>query len=162
MLGNNPMLSVPPSPGSTAPHNLHTTTRPGAAPPQVPGAAPVPVEQRSWPRAPVELLVRVLSHGANAPRRYITDNLSAGGALLVDGPALEVGTEVQVLLMLGRRTLAVRAQVVRTQQYGQHGLASAVRFLDVSAKNQDMIQTFVLASLKRNAAPRRRKRRCPD
>lgn len=126
------------------------------APPPVqptPGAADSPraptEERRKHERATVRMLVQVVS--ADRVATYMAENLSAGGALLLDGPELPRGTELSLALKLRGDTWHVRARVLRVERDASGRVAIAVAFPSIVPRVQDMIQSHVLGCLRKNA-----------
>lgn len=77
---------------------------------------------------------------------YRVEDLSAGGALLTDGPPLEIGHTVGLVLRLrGLETLWVDARVLR-RLHGPGG-GVAVAFVDLEAAVEDLIHDVVVAAL---------------
>lgn len=148
------MLSLPPDRNQSDTSTTQLThTKPTR--PARPAVAAAQDEKRAWPRAQVDLPVQVLRRAGEPAQTYVAENISAGGAMLTHGPALEVGSVVQILMLLGRRTLTLTASVVRNQPQPGLPVGSAVRFLDLSSKLQDDIQSYVLSSIRRRASRRK-------
>jgi len=92
----------------------------------------------------------------NAPARlekdgasfaYEVANLSAGGALLLDGATLDVGSEVTAHLQLSNeRAVDVRARVVRHELLPDDRKALAVAFLDLSQEAEVRLSRAVTDS----------------
>lgn len=103
-------------------------------------------DRRSHPRADVlGLASAVVVDGAAS---YLVANLSAGGALLVGDRPVEVDTDLWLdLRMPGTATLRLLARVLRhvARDTGEHRIA--VRFVHVSADEEDLIQQFALQQL---------------
>ena len=133
----------------------HVSAEP--APPGPP-AEPIPVavarphapvdERRKHERASVRMLVQVVS--ADRVATYMAENLSAGGALLLDGPELPRGTELSLALKLRGDTWHVRARVVRVERDAAGRMAIAVAFPSIVPRVQDLIQSHVLGCLRKN------------
>lgn len=84
---------------------------------------------------------------------YLIRNLSAGGALLFNGPPLPVGKEVSLLLQGALPgPLRLSCMVTRGHSPSQAG-SVAVSFGALSAANEDLLQDLVLRSLERQALP---------
>ena len=100
------------------------------------------VERRSHERGKLAATAIVWTPD-RGPVRYLVEDLSASGALLSGGPALEVGHKLQLSLhVAGVHLVDVRAEVVR--HTSTHG--TAVAFRGVGALDEDMIQQAVLRS----------------
>ena len=95
------------------------------------------------------MLVQVVT--AERVATYMAENLSAGGALLTDGPELPVGTELSLSLKLRGDTWHVRARVVRVERDPAGHPAVAVAFPSIVPRVQDLIQSHVLSCLRKNA-----------
>lgn len=131
-----PLTAAEPSP----PHRREAARARPAAPIQ---------ERRRHERATVRLLVQVVT--ADRVATYMAENLSAGGALLLDGPALPAGTELSLALKLRGDTWHVRARVLRVERdHGGHP-ALAVAFPGIVPRVQDLIQSHVLGCLRKRA-----------
>jgi len=106
-------------------------------------------ERRRHERADVRMLVQVVS--ADRVASYMAENLSAGGALLREGPELPAGTELNLALKLRGDTWHVRARVVRVDRDADGRPAIAVAFPSIVPKIQDLIQSHVLSCLRKSA-----------
>src|SRR5262245_27224481 len=83
---------------------------------------------------------------------YLVRNLSAGGALLLHGPAIRVGTQIRVLLH-GVHRESFNATVLRCGKILKGVVAVAVKFDGLSADVEDRIQRLVLEELERPRQP---------
>lgn len=110
----------------------------------------IPVRRR-FPRAQMAAPAFLVLDGGRTSGPFLVENLSAGGALLTGDAAIAPGTTVTVQLRLrDAAPIAVAGRVVREvpQSSGQRDRFSfAVRFRDVSANDEDRIQSAVLASI---------------
>jgi hypothetical protein len=132
----------------------HASAPPSAAPTPVAAESPpaphAPIEERrKHERARVCMLVQVVS--ADRVASYMAENLSAGGALLLDGPELPRGAELSLALKLRGDTWHVRARVVRVERDASGRVAVAVAFPSIVPRVQDLIQSHVLQCLRKNA-----------
>jgi hypothetical protein len=105
-------------------------------------------ERRAWPRAEVRLRVWVLGDG-HKPIAYAARNLSAGGALIADGPALQPARDLKLMMPLRGRDLVLHARVLRCEPDAQGRPCAALALRGVPTFVQDLIQNQVLG-----AAPR--------
>lgn len=106
-------------------------------------------ELRAWPRASMRLRVWVLTEGSK-PVAYTARNLSAGGALLTEGPPLTLGREIKIMLPLRGRDLVLHARVARSESDAQGRPCAAACFRGVPTFVQDLIQNHVLRLLSRS------------
>jgi len=106
-------------------------------------------ERRAWPRADVRLPLWAVSEGCK-PVAYIVENLSAGGALLRQGPLPAVGRDLKLLLPLRGRDLVLHARVTRVDREAAGSARAAVCLRGVPTFVQDLIQNHVLQA---NARP---------
>jgi ActR/RegA family two-component response regulator len=82
------------------------------------------------------------------------DNLSAGGALLSEGPVVPVGEGVEIELRFGTHVVArVVGEIVRHQELGARGVGLAVVFAIDDPDTQDALQQYALQQLERLATP---------
>lgn len=104
-------------------------------------------ERRSRPRTEVPASA-VLLAGGRSSGRYVVENLSAGGALLLGEGRLRPGERVTMLLQLsGLKPIRLHAEVVR-QEGGEAGAARlAVAFRHLAPSVEDVIHRVVLATL---------------
>lgn len=110
-------------------------------------------ENREHSRGFVPLAATVLRDGSKGAQ-YLVRNLSAGGALLLQGPRIAVGTRVRVLLegpVIGAQYLS--ATVVRCGSVLEGVVALAIRFNSLSAELEDLLQRVVLEALERQRQP---------
>jgi hypothetical protein len=112
-------------------------------------------ERRTSPRVCVQIAARMLVDGM-MPVACMAKDLSASGALLVGPAGLAPGTAVRVTLPVGVHSLTVWAKVVRLHEDERGETGLAVRFVDVHPRVQDLIQTYVLARLRRGATTKKR------
>jgi c-di-GMP-binding flagellar brake protein YcgR len=81
---------------------------------------------------------------------YTVSNLSVSGALLVDGPPLEDGAVVQIILRLPLYPdIRIPARVVRCDR-DDGTCRVGVEFLHVSDQTEDHIQAALLSELERS------------
>ncbi|MFH0900393.1 MAG: PilZ domain-containing protein [Pseudomonadota bacterium] len=81
---------------------------------------------------------------------YLVENLSAGGALLSDGPMLSMGETVKVVLQLpGRRPVNVIGRVVRVEKRREGESSFAVAFRHSNTTTEEAIHRAVLQWLER-------------
>ncbi len=85
---------------------------------------------------------------------YFVHDLSAGGALLVGGPALVAGRTCRVLLQVaGLGHLRLQAEVAHAARSAQGTVTLGVRFQQLSSQVRDGLQQLVLQELERSAMP---------
>lgn len=111
------------------------------------------VDTRRWRRSTLAATALLCGEGVAPAGPFPVQNLSAGGALLLGGGELAVGSRVRIELRIpGRRPVHVAGTVVRTEPAaggaGAHA-AVAVAFLDVASDVEDLIQQAVLDALER-------------
>lgn len=105
-------------------------------------------ERRRSPRAYVAAMASVFREGVKVGD-YLADNISSGGAALLNGPELHEGALLGVSLRIfGGATLSLRARVVRGASRGGH-----LAFQRPSAQAQDILQRAVLSALERQGKP---------
>ncbi|MEM6531180.1 MAG: PilZ domain-containing protein [Myxococcota bacterium] len=92
--------------------------------------------ERRHIRVSVKLRVRIDYDGHEY--YFFTRNLSAGGLFLIIQPPLDVGSEIDMVLLTGKGEVPVRGRVVRAEEYG-----SAFEFVDLSAETQEQIRAVV-------------------
>ena len=102
-------------------------------------------ERRTWPRADLGLAVWALFEGQK-PASYSARNLSAGGALLGEGPPLTPGRDLRLMVPLRGRDLVLHARVLRSEQDAQGRPCTAVALRGVPTFVQDLIQNQVLGA----------------
>ena len=105
-------------------------------------------ERRRHARVAIDATAVVWREGQGAAR-YVVRNLSAGGALLEEGPAIAVNELVRIDLLLpdDRHRLSLKGRVVR-QLHREGGRAAvAIAFSDVQPHQEDSIQQAVLRML---------------
>lgn len=110
-------------------------------------------ERRTWPRADAGAQVWIVPADAGAPIAYRALNLSAGGALLHEGPKLGAGRELKLLLPLRGRDLVLHARVLRAETDAGGRPRAALAFRAVPTFVQDLIQNHVLRVLAQQPAP---------
>lgn len=106
----------------------------------------MPQERRRYERAAVRMQVHAVT--AEGVVHCTADNLSAGGALLCGAPAIEVGSDLIVVLRLRGHPWHVRARVLRVQRDEQGQPVLAVTFPMIAPRVQDLIQGYVLSQLR--------------
>jgi ActR/RegA family two-component response regulator len=80
--------------------------------------------------------------------QYLVEQLSAGGALLADGPDLPVGAALRVLLRWPRQlSVSLNCHVVRRQTDERGGVRLAVAFRSLPAFVEDQIHSAVLSAM---------------
>lgn len=83
------------------------------------------------------------------PTAYVARDLSAGGALLMQGPALPVGREAKVMFPMQGRDLVLHGRVMRTETDAEGRARLGMCFRGVPTFVQDLIQSYVLHALDR-------------
>lgn len=109
-------------------------------------------------RRSARLLVEVEIQLVSGPSRllYQSQNLSQTGILLRGGRRLEPGSRARFELALpGGAVIAGQALVVRNTTPQEPVAGTALRFLDLSTKEQDQIRAFVYAGLTAESEPLR-------
>ena len=85
---------------------------------------------------------------------YRVHNVSAGGALLTDGPLIAVGDTVETVIRLRSHVVArLAATVVRHDPLGACGVGVAVAFSHDTDETEDALQDAALRELERRARP---------
>lgn len=110
-------------------------------------------ERRRHPRSGGVTATAVVLAENRYAGAFVVEDLSAGGALLIGDPRLDLGEYVNILLQLeGKRPLHLWAEVVRHQvrEAGEH--LFAVAFRNMRATEEDRIQGAVLSALERRRA----------
>lgn len=92
--------------------------------------------ERRHIRVSVKFRVRIDHNGHEY--YFFTRNVSVGGLFLVIQPPLEVGSELDMLVLTGPAEVPVRGRVVRAEEYG-----SAFEFVSLSETAQEQIRTVV-------------------
>lgn len=106
-------------------------------------------ERRRYPRtlSNVEAVVR-FKHGCDV---YEVRNLSGCGALLTEGPNIEIDTIVEVDLRIqDLPVIRVLARVVRRGMHDGGARYLGVEFLHKSDRTEDMIQEALLGDIERS------------
>jgi CheY-like chemotaxis protein len=112
----------------------------------------LPYVLRSHPRTTIPTTAYAIKDGRILP--YKGDNLSAGGALLSDGPPLEVESEYRLILCLPDSVpIALRCRVVRLHLDAHKQTAYGVAFRRGDAKSEDYLHHLVLSHLKNQKVP---------
>jgi hypothetical protein len=110
-------------------------------------------ERRQHPRVYVPVAATLFSDDARCGD-YLVQNLSAGGALLTHGPPIPAGAMLRVLLVgPSAGGLSVNCVALRTGTTADGASTIAVRFTDVPAKIQDVLQNAVLRAIERSKDP---------
>ena len=117
-------------------------------------------ERRAWPRADVRLHLLLVAEGSKEVD-YLAENLSAGGALLRQGPPLPVGRDLKLMLPLRGRDLVLHARVARAEKDAEGRVWAAVSFRGVPTFVQDLIQNYVLRAPPQPTVMLRRPRSVP-
>lgn len=110
-------------------------------------------ERRTWPRAEAGAQVWIVPPDPGAPVGYRAFNLSAGGAMLADGPKLHAGRELKLMLPLRGRDLVLHARVLRAETDPSGQPCAALAFRAVPTFVQDLIQNHVLRVLAQRPSP---------
>ncbi len=112
--------------------------------------------RRRYERWPVALRAEcsVVSDG-EWKGAHVCENISAGGALLVGPPGLRVlrvGEKVQLTVRItSLEPIEVKAEVRRTATRNTSSIEYGVEFRDLSADEEDLIQSTLLAVLEQDA-----------
>jgi hypothetical protein len=114
-------------------------------------------ERRAWPRADVAVPLSAVAEGSR-PLAYVAENLSAGGALLLQGPPLSVSRDLKLMIPLRGRDLVLHARVTRVDRDPAGRVCAAVCFRGVPTFVQDLIQNHVLQTLAHPKVAARRAR----
>lgn len=110
-----------------------------------------PQERRAWPRASLRLRIWALAESSK-PVAYTAQNLSAGGAMVGEGPPLTLGRELKIMLPLRGRDLVLHARVVRSEPDAQGRPSASITFRSMPTFVQDLIENHVLRLLSRSEA----------
>jgi CheY-like chemotaxis protein len=90
-----------------------------------------------------------LARGKEFLGTYLVQDVSEGGALIHDGPILEVGETVRVMLHLpGQQAIAVEARVVREAESKSGGPAFGIQFQHDSAESEVRLKEGITNALK--------------
>ncbi|HET9934040.1 MAG TPA: PilZ domain-containing protein [Polyangiaceae bacterium] len=112
-----------------------------------------PHERRGFPRGYVAALASVLVNERHAGD-FVVRDLSAGGALLVNGPLLPTGVECTVRLRVpGLGPLRVTAYTVHSAVVGNDRYAMGIRFTRLSPAVAEGLRELVDQELDRAAQP---------
>ncbi|MFZ5892960.1 MAG: PilZ domain-containing protein [Myxococcota bacterium] len=112
-----------------------------------------PHERRVCPRGYVAALASVYLNERPAGD-FVVRDLSAGGALLVNGPALAPGVDCSLLLRVpGLGPLRLHARTVHASPLGNDRHAVGVHFKDLSPPIADGLAELVEQELERSAQP---------
>jgi hypothetical protein len=87
------------------------------------------------------------------PVPYVTRDLSAGGALLVEGPALAVGRDAKVTFPMQGRDLVLHGRVIRAEVDAQGRPCVGMCFRGVPTFVQDLIHDHVRRARDRAGQP---------
>jgi len=126
-----------PGPGSTGPYVARVT------------GAPRRIQRRRAVRVPVHLMAQAdLGDDVDgAPLRAVTENLSAGGALLRAARPIDAGGHVEITIQCGGEagTLELTANVVRCDHTSSDARPwrVALAFLDMPATDEDRLVRFL-------------------
>lgn len=113
-------------------------------------------ERRGYPRIEVVASAAVLTVNGYAGS-FLVDDLSAGGALLIGDPRLEIGEEVRLLLHLpGKKPISLSGEVIRCHPSESQEHLFAIAFRKVSPAVEDVLQQYVRAALGRLEDPSRK------
>jgi hypothetical protein len=103
-----------------------------------------PEDRRRYPRVPTPCIAVVKTPDTETLSPYAVENLSAGGALLLDGPVLSDRQRIQLNLQgLAPHLLTVKAVVARAGSTEGGIPWAGVEFVDVDAAVGDVINGFV-------------------
>lgn len=112
-----------------------------------------PHERRGFPRGYVAALASVFVNDRHAGD-FVVRDLSAGGALLVNGPPLATGIQCTVRLRVpGLGPLRVSADTVHSAVLGNERYAVGVRFTRLSPPVAEGLRDLVDQELERAAQP---------
>lgn len=112
-----------------------------------------PHERRGFPRGYVAALASVFVNDRHAGE-FVVRDLSAGGALLVNGPLIPTGVECTVRLRVpGLGPLRVTAQSVHSAVLGNDRYAMGVRFIRLSPAVAEGLRDLVNQELERAQQP---------
>jgi hypothetical protein len=110
-------------------------------------------DRRKHLRSYVAATARV-SFGRTENQAYLVRDLSAQGALLVDGPPLEPGTECKIELDVPSiGVVHIRALTVRRVTDPKDDPAVGVRFLGLAPEIEEGLEELVLQELRRASSP---------
>lgn len=137
--GRGPLLPMHPRP--TRKH-VHTRMHPTS-----------PHERRGCPRGYVAALASVFVNDRHAGD-YVVRDLSAGGALLVNGPLLPTQSQCTLLLRVpGLGPLRLNAQTVHTAAHGSDRHAVGIRFTSLAPPVAEGLRELVEQELERALQP---------
>jgi len=112
-----------------------------------------PHERRACPRGYVAAVASVYLNDRHAGE-FIVRDLSASGALLVNGPLLPHALECVILLKVpGLGPLRLSAKTVHSTTLGNERYAVGVRFVHMAAPVADGLRELVEQELERTAQP---------
>jgi c-di-GMP-binding flagellar brake protein YcgR len=109
--------------------------------------------RRRYERWPVALQAEcsVLSDG-EWKGAHVCENISAGGALIVGPGGLRVGEKLQLTVRItSLEPIEVKAEVRRASTRNTASIEYGVEFRDLSADDEDLIQSTILAVLEQDA-----------
>ena len=110
-------------------------------------------ERRGWPRGYVAALASVFVSERHAGD-FVVRDLSAGGALLVNGPLLATKTDCTLLLRVpGLGPLRLNAQTVHTAAVGNDRYAVGIRFTRLAPAVAEGLRDLVEQELERALQP---------
>lgn len=75
-----------------------------------------------------------------------TINISEGGALFESPRNYPLGALLELTLALGEHQLRISAQVLRTNEFEKGKYAIAVKFLDMSDEDSEILENYLTAS----------------
>jgi len=107
------------------------------------------VERRRYPRtlSPTDAVV----HDGRGVQRYVVSNLSVGGGLFVGGPALRVGSRVDLILRLPLYPeVRLQGNVIRCTTNDEGAIEIAMEFVHIDDRTEDHIQSALLSELERS------------
>lgn len=115
--------------------------------------APSVLDRRTHARASAPLIATVFGDGRKIGD-YLLQNLSAGGALLINGPPLVVGAPLFLVLQGACGTpFRVGGVVLRSELNVDLGPTAAVAFRGSTQAQQDLLQDLVLRALECEHSP---------
>src|SRR5262249_51379796 len=95
----------------------------------------------------------VIRTGAVKSDDYRVTNLSAGGALIVGRPQVEIGERIDLQLMISKeRALELHATVVRIEHESKDVAGIALAFRELSARDRQTLEKLVEFSLESSRA----------